>query len=60
MAFRAHWELTTDRAYAVTNNSTVLAALAETARRAWNRYKELMNIIDASTTPAANWPTEEI
>ena len=58
--FRAHWELVTDRSATPTPSASVLATCADTARRAWSRYKELMNIIDASTTPAANWPTEEI
>lgn len=46
--FRAHWELETDEAYAVSTVSIVLAQLGEEARRAWSRYKDLMNAITES------------
>jgi hypothetical protein len=44
--FRAHWELETDEAYSVTTTSVVLSQLGENARRAWNRYKEVMSQLE--------------
>lgn len=46
--FRAHWELETDEAATISTVSVVLAQLGENARRAWNRYKELMDYYAAS------------
>lgn len=45
--FRAHWELETDEAFAISNVSVVLAQLGENARRAWNRYKEVVAHLEA-------------
>ena len=41
--FRAHWELETDEALTVSSVSVVLSQLGEEARRAWNRYREVMD-----------------
>jgi hypothetical protein len=41
--FRSHWELETDEAVSVSSVSVVLSQLGEEARRAWNRYKEVMD-----------------
>jgi hypothetical protein len=56
--FRAHWELETDEALAVSTVSIVLAQLGQEARRAWTRYKETIDRIRSLTgTPAriVNW-----
>jgi hypothetical protein len=56
--FRAHWELETDEALAISTVSIVLAQLGQEARRAWNRYKETIDRIRTLTgTPSAfaNW-----
>lgn len=41
--FRAHWELETGEALTVSSVSVVLSQLGEEARRAWNRYREVMD-----------------
>jgi hypothetical protein len=41
--FATHLELETDEALTVANTSVVLSQLGEQARRAWNRYKEVMD-----------------
>jgi hypothetical protein len=47
--FRAHWELETDEALSVSTVSIVLAQLGQEARRAWNRYKEVIDRIRSMT-----------
>ncbi len=41
--FRAHWELETDQACSVGSVSIVLAQLGQEARRAWLRYREVID-----------------
>lgn len=43
--FRAHWELETDEAATLANVTLMLAQLGEEGRRAWNRYKEIVNAL---------------
>lgn len=53
--FRAHWELETDEALNISTVSIVLAQLGQEARRAWNRYKEVIDRIRSMTsTPSAS------
>ena len=42
--FRAHWELETDEAYTQSSSagSLLLSQLGENGRRAWNRWREVM------------------
>lgn len=49
--FRAHWELETDEAYSVTSISVVLSQLGEDGRRAWNRYKEVVDRLQQMALP---------
>ena len=55
--FRVHWELETDKAVDVSNVSIVLAQLGQEARLAWNRYKEVMNVlaVQESTSKTISW-----
>jgi hypothetical protein len=48
--FRAHWELETDEALEVSTVSIVLAQLGQEARRAWLRYKEVIDRIRSLTS----------
>ncbi len=41
--FAAHYELETDEAVVADGSTIVLAQLGEESRRAWNRYKEVMD-----------------
>lgn len=41
--FAAHYELETDEACVADGSTIVLAQLGEESRRAWNRYKEVMD-----------------
>ncbi len=41
--FAAHYELETDEALVTDGSTIVLAQLGEESRRAWNRYKEVMD-----------------
>ena len=41
--FAAHYELETDEALVADGSTIVLAQLGEESRRAWNRYKEVMD-----------------
>jgi hypothetical protein len=41
--FASHWELETDEAAGVSASSIVLSQLGDEARRAWNRYKDVMD-----------------
>lgn len=41
--FAAHYELETDEAVVTDGSTLVLAQLGEESRRAWNRYKEVMD-----------------
>lgn len=41
--FRAHWELETDEACSLSSVSIVLAQLGQEARRAWLRYREVID-----------------
>lgn len=40
--FRCHWELETDEAVTLSGVAITLSQLGENARRAWNRFKEIM------------------
>lgn len=40
--FRCHWEVETDETYAITPGSLALSQLGENGRRAWSRWKEVM------------------
>ena len=52
--FRAHWELETDEALNISTVSIVLAQLGQEARRAWNRYKEVIDRLRSLTsTPSS-------
>jgi hypothetical protein len=54
--FRCHWELESDLAATVTNVSIVLAQLGQEGRRAWNRYKEIMNVLVMGASRSVNVP----
>jgi hypothetical protein len=58
--FRAHWELETDEAYTATSVAIIMSQLGENARRAWNRYKEVMSQLEylghePLRTPQPTW-----
>ena len=40
--FRCHWEVEADESYSITPGSLALSQLGENGRRAWNRWKEVM------------------
>ena len=44
--FRADWQLETQQAYAEASVSVMLAQLSDGARRAWTRYREVMQRLD--------------
>ena len=41
--FAAHYELESDEAVIVDSSSVVLAQLGEESRKAWNRYKDVLD-----------------
>ena len=41
--FRCHWELEVDEAYTTMGVALTLSMLGENGRRAWNRWRELMD-----------------
>ncbi len=45
--FRCHWEAETDETVAASSSSLVLSQLGENGRRAWNRWKEIMDRLEA-------------
>ena len=58
--FRAHWELETDEAYTQSSSagSLLLSQLGENGRRAWNRWREVMQRlrpVNSATVPNPSW-----
>lgn len=56
--FRCHWELEADEAVNATTTSVVLSQLGENGRRAWNRYREVMDRLQwlaASRSAVIDW-----
>ena len=58
--FRAHWELETDEAYTQSSSagSLLLSQLGENGRRAWNRWREVMQRlrpVNRATVPNPSW-----
>ena len=61
--FRCHWELESDEAVSVTTVSVILSQLGENARRAWNRYKEVLDRMQwaaAGGSAVVEWGGERI
>lgn len=58
--FAAHYELETDEALVADGSTIVLAQLGEESRRAWNRYKEVMDRLawlgGQANAPQPCWP----
>jgi hypothetical protein len=59
--FRAHWELETDEAATLANVTLMLSQLGEDGRRAWNRYKEVVNalLLQTAKSVTIDWTAGE-
>ena len=49
--FRCHWELEVDEAYTTMGVALTLSMLGENGRRAWNRWREIMDRLHRRGVP---------
>jgi hypothetical protein len=54
--FRCHWELEVDEAYTTMGVALTLSMLGENGRRAWNRWRELMDRLHRWGVPQGAGP----